>query len=147
MPCNTVLKLFPYSSLIVSYSEQRSIKLVEDGKNVFYALTFSRGRTASIVLCTVNTSSSTVLFADISHCRTLALVFHCTTVYKQPSPFLHCPIRKLIMVLGYILILVLQLQPTKYSVSCHPDFMSGYCRLSVNRKESDHQNHHLPEVS
>jgi len=39
MPCNTVLKLFPYSSLIVSYSEQRSIKLVEDGKDVFYALT------------------------------------------------------------------------------------------------------------
>ena len=84
-----------------------------------------------LALCT---NSSTVLFTDISHCRTLAVVFHCTIVYKQPSPFLHCLIRKLIMVQGYILVLVLRLHQTKYSVSCHSDFISGYCRLTVNRK-------------
>ena len=84
-----------------------------------------------LALCT---NFSTVLFTDISHCRTLTVVFHCTIVYKQPSPFLHCLIRKLIMVLGYILVLVLRLHQTKYSVSCHSDFISGYCRLTVNRK-------------
>ena len=52
---------------------------------------FSRERTGITVFCIVRTFASTVLFAQfpLSLCRTLAAVFHCITVYKQPSPSLH----------------------------------------------------------
>ena len=50
---------------------------------------FSLERTVSIRLCTAHTFYSPVPFADACLCRTLAAVFHCITVYKQPPPSLH----------------------------------------------------------
>ena len=50
---------------------------------------FSLGRTVSIHLCTAHTFYLPVPFADACLCRTLAAVFHCITVYKQPPPSLH----------------------------------------------------------
>ena len=37
----------------------------------------------------MRTFASTVLFTQFPLCRTLAAVFHCITVYKQPPPSLH----------------------------------------------------------
>ena len=47
---------------------------------------FSRERTGIIVYCIVGTFALTVLCAQFPLCRSLAAVFHCITVYKQPPP-------------------------------------------------------------
>ena len=50
---------------------------------------FSRKRRGIIVFCIVHTFASTVVFTQFPLCRTLAAVFHCITVYKQPPSSLH----------------------------------------------------------
>ena len=89
-PRDTVLKLRPYP-----WATARGEGELEEEKDEIRKLprtystrwrlfTWTLGRTVSIRLRTAHTFFSPVPFADACLCRTLAAVFHCITVYKQP---------------------------------------------------------------
>ena len=69
--------------------EEEKVEIQKCQGRFLRAGAFSPERTVSIRLCTVHTFYSPVPFTDASLCRTLAAVFHCIMVYKQPPPSLH----------------------------------------------------------